>query len=108
VLDRLQGKGPVQIRATRVGADVAVNAASLAAPSRPAALYLVQTEIDGALRRSPPPTPSTRSCRSSIWARRAAESRTAGSRGSSGGVILIGWALTTIFVAGFTRLVRTA
>ena len=52
VLDRLESKGPVQIRGTRVGGDVAVNNASLAAPGRPAALYIVQTEIDGALTLS--------------------------------------------------------
>jgi hypothetical protein len=52
VLDGLQSKGPVQIRGTRVGADVAVNGASLAAPGRPSALYIVQTEIEGALTLS--------------------------------------------------------
>ena len=52
VLDRLQSKGPVQIRGTRVGGDVAVNGASLAAPGRPHALYIVQTEIAGALTLS--------------------------------------------------------
>ena len=52
VLDRLQSKGPVQVRGTRVGGDVAVNGASLAAPGRPAALFIAQTEIDGALTLS--------------------------------------------------------
>jgi hypothetical protein len=52
VLDRLQSKGPVQIRGTRVGADVAVNDASLAAPGRPSALYIMETQIEGALTLS--------------------------------------------------------
>jgi hypothetical protein len=49
VLDGLEAKGPVQIRGTRVGCDIAINGASLAAPGRPAALYLYETQIDGDL-----------------------------------------------------------
>ena len=44
----LESKGPVQLRGTRVAEEVEVNGASLAASGRPSALYIVQTEKEGA------------------------------------------------------------